>query len=164
MTGTSSSATHNKSCTPKTIGAMKTEVESTTDEVTSSFCKFHQKSGHTIRECILFQKKPITERKDYIRENNLCYRCLGAHRVASCEFQPRCKTCGNKNHVTSMHIYGYRTEKEDNTEKSTDDKSKRKDESSIEELKDDEEKEIPSGDRIAAGVWWPFHKQPSGSF
>ena len=61
------------------------------------------KRTHNLNDCELFLKKPLKDRRDFVKENKLCYGCFGDQHVArNCKKRQSCKKC-SKNHPTSMH-------------------------------------------------------------
>ena len=86
---------------------LQTTVWNRSDEPTFSdadpvYCHHHGHDGHYTRDCDDFRKLPWNDRKSTIYREKLCYRCLGSHFVANCNFVPECSLCKG-NHVFSMH-------------------------------------------------------------
>ncbi|XP_060596015.1 uncharacterized protein LOC132750093 [Ruditapes philippinarum] len=60
-------------------------------------------AGHELDFCRKFLAKTVDERKDFARENKLCFGCLrSGHISKKCENRKKCKTC-TKFHPTSLH-------------------------------------------------------------
>ena len=58
---------------------------------------------HPLHVCKIFMEKTVQQRKDCIKEHNLCWNCLKAgHNTAECRSEYRCKVCGGK-HNTMVH-------------------------------------------------------------
>ena len=71
--------------------------------------------AHHLDECDEFLKKPLGERRDFIKEKGLCFGCDSSEHIAKlCRSRRSCKTC-NKKHPTSLHDYNWKKE-EVNTE------------------------------------------------
>jgi len=88
----------------------KTVADAPPDSNEGKFmCPVHQSSKHDIKECRSFIKCTIDEKNSIIRENGLCYRCLGKHIKANCTEKPKCDRCG-KLHLTILHRGGFPSE------------------------------------------------------
>lgn len=70
-------------------------------------CLYCQLSGHTLNNCYKFGNMSNYNRKEYIKNNGLCFKCFGGHSAASCTRQVPCNRCGNIGHnklVCTMSI------------------------------------------------------------
>ena len=66
-------------------------------------CLLCKGSSHELNECKTYLSKPLSERKAFTRENNLCFGCLrGGHISKRCRNRKRCSVC-SKFHPTSLH-------------------------------------------------------------
>ena len=69
----------------------------------STDCLFCKRQNHTLNECRGFMRKQLTERKDYIKKEGLCFACLKrGHMSKQCTNRSDCKKC-QKRHPTSLH-------------------------------------------------------------
>ncbi|XP_063448067.1 uncharacterized protein LOC134727615 [Mytilus trossulus] len=69
-------------------------------DLTCTFCK---KTGHFIDSCYQFLKKSVNERKNFAKENGLCFGCLGyGHTSKKCQKRKKCEVC-SRFHPTSLH-------------------------------------------------------------
>ncbi len=97
------------------VSAHKTEVAmklSTSQSDSSSSklsdidrqCPIHKKP-HPLKKCRGFRSKPLDERKAFLKENSICFRCCSstAHLAKSCEVVLKCKECESDGHVTALH-------------------------------------------------------------
>ncbi|CAC5390134.1 unnamed protein product [Mytilus coruscus] len=67
-------------------------------------CPLHN-SNHSLDKCRGFRMKPIEERRQFLKENKLCFRCFEtSHRQKDCKKSVECNECGNKNHSSALHI------------------------------------------------------------
>ncbi|XP_076074970.1 uncharacterized protein LOC143045968 [Mytilus galloprovincialis] len=96
--------------TPQTyskVNVHKTAVEQQTEDSSQQqdLCILH-KTKHTLIECRAFRAKPIEERKELLRQNNVCYKCCESttHRSRDCNASINCNECGSKRHTTALHI------------------------------------------------------------
>ncbi|XP_076113586.1 uncharacterized protein LOC143081749 [Mytilus galloprovincialis] len=96
--------------TPQTyskVNVHKTAVEQQTEDSSQqqNLCILH-KTKHTLNECRAFRAKPIEERKELLRQNNVCYKCCGSttHRSRDCNASISCNECGSERHTTALHI------------------------------------------------------------
>lgn len=56
------------------------------------------KKPHYIAFCCSFQEKPVSERREFVRTQNLCYNCLGNHKIHSCLSKKVCRSCQGRHH------------------------------------------------------------------
>lgn len=67
--------------------------------VSCSYCH----NSHSIQKCDNFSKLSITERSDFVKNNNICFNCLiKGHNVLQCRSRFNCKHC-NARHHSSLH-------------------------------------------------------------
>ena len=58
---------------------------------------------HYLNDCVGFRKKSYEDRLKFVRDNKLCFGCLGAgHISADCKRRLKCSKC-SKNHPLSLH-------------------------------------------------------------
>ena len=67
-------------------------------------CPIHNKP-HSLRKCRGFRAKPLEERKTYLREHAICYRCCASttHQAKECKATIRCTECDSDRHVSALH-------------------------------------------------------------
>ncbi|XP_073449004.1 uncharacterized protein [Aquarana catesbeiana] len=67
-------------------------------------CPLHNKP-HPLRKCRSFRCKTIEERKSYLKDKRICFRCCGStqHVAKDCMKTIRCKECNNDNHLSALH-------------------------------------------------------------
>lgn len=59
---------------------------------------------HYLNRCPQFLNLSVEDRKRFIRDKNLCYRCFGNHLVGSCKSNFGCMTCHSKYHHSLLHF------------------------------------------------------------
>lgn len=65
-------------------------------------CLFCKTSNHTIYKCLKFKALPNPQKRQFVKDNKLCYNCLGTkHSVDQCSSRG-CVVC-NKSHHTLLH-------------------------------------------------------------
>lgn len=70
-------------------------------------CVFCQDPKHQLYDCSKLMAKTLVERREYVKENNICYGCLKiGHRVRDCRHRLFCNTCKGK-HPTCFHDDNY---------------------------------------------------------
>ncbi len=95
------------------ISAHKTDIttslESQTDKKDkrgdlTKICPIHNKP-HPLAKCRGFRAKPIEERRIYLKENNVCFRCCASmsHLARDCRTPLKCRECESERHSTAMH-------------------------------------------------------------
>ena len=67
-------------------------------------CPIHKKP-HPLWKCRAFREKPIEERKAFLKENRVCFRCCASstHIAKNCKFKAPCYECKSENHHTALH-------------------------------------------------------------
>ncbi|XP_053389484.1 uncharacterized protein LOC128552469 [Mercenaria mercenaria] len=71
-------------------------------------CPFHANTDtHTLNECKTFKKKSVSERKKFLKDHNICYKCCNAvdHNFKSCTFTGRCSECDSDRHPSALHYF-----------------------------------------------------------
>ncbi len=63
--------------------------------------------GHYLQNCNEFKKMPVEKRREFVKQNNICFMCLiKGHQTKVCrkkESLPKCSKC-NKGHADILHI------------------------------------------------------------
>ncbi|XP_069108188.1 uncharacterized protein [Argopecten irradians] len=98
------------------IRVRKTEVQ--TDKTTNGkSCPIHpQSNSHSIDQCKDFKKRSLDEKREYIRQNRLCFRCIGpAHTARNCKEDVKCSECGSRRHLFVLHESRSRPEEQKTT-------------------------------------------------
>lgn len=66
--------------------------------------------AHHLDECAEFLKKPLVERRNFIKQKGLCFGCYSCEHIAKlCKGKRTCRIC-NKKHPTSLHDYSWKSE------------------------------------------------------
>ncbi|XP_041421550.1 uncharacterized protein LOC121394461 [Xenopus laevis] len=67
-------------------------------------CPIHHKP-HPLYKCRGFRGKPLDERKTFLKQNNICYRCCAsnAHLSKDCDKSVSCTECNSDRHVSALH-------------------------------------------------------------
>ena len=66
--------------------------------------------AHDLDECSEFLKKPLTERRNFVKEKGLCFGCYSSEHIAKlCKSRKSCQTCSKK-HPTSLHDHSWKQE------------------------------------------------------
>ena len=75
----------------------------------TDFCEWHSIRGHQLVHCLDFKRASHDRRREFVRRNNLCYRCFGKHFAKNCTTNIKCDTC-DKGHNTLLHPNSSSTE------------------------------------------------------
>lgn len=88
-----------------TVYTRKTEVLGDPDQGTLDKCPIHH-SNHSLNKCREFLKKPFKDRKKFIRDNHICFKCCltSTHKVGDCQAVVCCGDCGSQRHSTALHM------------------------------------------------------------
>ncbi|XP_056443333.1 uncharacterized protein LOC130380174 [Gadus chalcogrammus] len=94
---------HKTGVTPKFNDSDTSSAEKRTDEPDRE-CPIHRKP-HPLRKCKVFRHKPIEERKAYLKDNRICFKCCGStqHMAEDCKASIKCDECNSKRHITALH-------------------------------------------------------------
>ncbi|XP_073499054.1 uncharacterized protein [Phyllobates terribilis] len=67
-------------------------------------CPLHQKP-HPLLKCRAFRGKSMPDRKGFLKENGICYRCCSStsHLAKDCKVSVKCTECGTTDHNTALH-------------------------------------------------------------
>ena len=83
--------------------ALRTEGISNGNVSNPVYCQLHSSDKHDLKNCKAFGNLPKDDKLKLVKDNKLCFRCLGNHFVSNCNISvPRCDVC-QKNHLTIMH-------------------------------------------------------------
>ena len=68
-------------------------------------CPIHHKP-HPLRKCREFRAKPLDDRKTFLREHGICYKCCASnsHLAKDCKATIKCSECESDRHITAMHL------------------------------------------------------------
>lgn len=96
----------------KSITVRKTEFQQTSGEMAvkseSTHCPFHVNANHSLNECRFFKKKTLSFRKQFLRDNKICFKCCETdkHMYRNCKIAVKCSDCGSLKHPTALHTNG----------------------------------------------------------
>ncbi|KAM4544606.1 uncharacterized protein PAE49_017493 [Odontesthes bonariensis] len=67
-------------------------------------CPLHKKP-HPLKRCRGFRLKTIDERRAYLKENHICYKCCGStqHIAKDCKAPIKCTECNSERHIAALH-------------------------------------------------------------
>lgn len=82
--------------------ADQNETPSTDDPV--KHCPIHNKP-HPLTRCRSFRLKTIEERKTYLKEQGICFKCCSSslHLARDCKATVKCDECNSETHLTALH-------------------------------------------------------------
>lgn len=71
---------------------------------TGKWCPLHKKP-HPLTKCRSFRGKPLEERKAFIKENGICFKCCSSssHIAKHCEMIVKCSECESDRHNSALH-------------------------------------------------------------
>ena len=61
-------------------------------------CSYCKSTAHNSSNCDTVKTQPA--RIEFIKQNDLCFNCLGHHRVSRCTSKTRCRLCRRKHHTS----------------------------------------------------------------
>ncbi|XP_076869614.1 uncharacterized protein LOC143519746 [Brachyhypopomus gauderio] len=67
-------------------------------------CPLHKKP-HPLKKCRAFRIKTIDERRAYLKDNHICYKCCGSteHIAKDCKAPIKCIECNSERHIAALH-------------------------------------------------------------
>ncbi len=67
-------------------------------------CPIHNKP-HLLRNCRVFRRKTLEERKSILKENGICFKCCtsASHLAKDCKAAVKCMECDSDRHHAAMH-------------------------------------------------------------
>ena len=67
-------------------------------------CPLHRKP-HSLLKCRTFRGKSLEDRKTFLKENNICFKCCSStsHFARDCEVSAKCAECDSTDHNTALH-------------------------------------------------------------
>lgn len=91
------------------VAVHKTEVNKPQKSVTttgfiSRECQIHKKP-HSLKKCRAFRERTLEERKAYLKEHNICFRCCDSstHQARNCKEEITCSECNSDKHIAALH-------------------------------------------------------------
>ncbi|XP_077134864.1 uncharacterized protein LOC143788838 [Ranitomeya variabilis] len=104
--------------------ASKSSPEEDKPQDLSKYCPLHKKP-HPLLKCRAFREKSLEDRKSFLKENKICFRCCTttSHFAKNCETSVKCTECSSVEHNTALHPgppSGVSSRVEESAEKQTD--------------------------------------------
>ncbi|XP_034073861.1 uncharacterized protein LOC117547343 [Gymnodraco acuticeps] len=80
-----------------------TETSSVKPDVEKQ-CPIHKKP-HPLKYCKGFRTKTLEERKAFLRQGGICFRCCSSskHLAKDCKIAVQCKECNSNKHIAALH-------------------------------------------------------------
>ncbi|XP_052073800.1 uncharacterized protein LOC127711732 [Mytilus californianus] len=68
-------------------------------------CPIH-KANHHLNTCRAFKAMTYEERRKYLKDNKICFKCCHSttHMSRNCTVTVKCEHCGSNYHITAMHL------------------------------------------------------------
>lgn len=92
----------------KTVKNVQITTKKTDIDTIKWKCLLHPESkSHSLETCREFRKMQIEDRRQYLKDNKICFRCCGSdqHMIRDCKVDISCEECGSKKHVTALHLF-----------------------------------------------------------
>ncbi|XP_074469284.1 uncharacterized protein LOC141754250 [Sebastes fasciatus] len=92
----------------KPVSVHKTSISSSDTaskiENPDRLCPMHNKP-HSLKKCRGFRKMSFDDRKKFLKENNICFRCCAStvHQAKYCEIPIKCTECDSDRHLAALH-------------------------------------------------------------
>ena len=82
----------------------KTDAKDADSPTTNSKCPIHN-MNHSLNQCRGFRKWSMTERKQFLRDHNICFKCCvsDSHVSKDCKVTVKCSICGSHKHSNALH-------------------------------------------------------------
>ncbi|KAJ8365140.1 hypothetical protein SKAU_G00139710 [Synaphobranchus kaupii] len=80
-----------------------TEVDNTVEDL-SKQCPIHHKP-HPLRKCRGFRVMLLDDRKKFLKDNSICFRCCASttHQAKNCDMVVKCTECESERHLAALH-------------------------------------------------------------
>ena len=93
--------------TRPSVTVHKTDVsadEESGPEDLSRQCPIHHRP-HPLKRCREFRTMLLEDRKKFIKNNDICFRCLAStsHQAKDCSITIKCVECGSERHLAALH-------------------------------------------------------------
>lgn len=87
----------------KSIAVHKMNIYTPNKDINKS-CLLHNKP-HPFKKCRTFRNKLLDERKAFLKEKGICFKCCSSdtHLARNCKFTVKCTECDSTSHDTIMH-------------------------------------------------------------
>ena len=91
------------------VNVRKTDITSNSNDTNSEHsstkrCPLHKVNVHSIMSCRQFLAKTYQQKREYLKDNQLCLRCcVGNHFANKCHAFVKCLKCQSARHITCMH-------------------------------------------------------------
>lgn len=85
--------------TKKTISLQKVKKEPDKE------CPLYH-TEHSLNDCRAFIAKPIEERRRFVKENDICFKCCEStkHARKTCRKEVKCAECNSNTHPSALHV------------------------------------------------------------
>ncbi|KAM9705208.1 uncharacterized protein ACNS7B_001527 [Menidia menidia] len=88
------------------INVSKETTESGTNQTEDPnvHCPIHKKP-HPLRKCKSFRAMLLDDRKRFLRDNGVCFRCCASvsHMARNCDVAIKCAECNSEKHLAALH-------------------------------------------------------------
>ncbi|XP_049322874.1 uncharacterized protein LOC125782565 [Astyanax mexicanus] len=70
----------------------------------SKICPIHNRP-HPLHKCRGFREKTLEDRRTFLKQNGICYRCCGSisHLARDCDKIVKCTECNSERHIAALH-------------------------------------------------------------
>ncbi|XP_074518426.1 uncharacterized protein LOC141784488 [Halichoeres trimaculatus] len=102
-TNKASVAVHKTDISAEPTGIQSSPVHKKPEEPDRQ-CPIHKKP-HPLKKCKLFRQKSLEDRKAFLREKYICFRCCGStqHMAKDCKETIKCFECNSDKHIAALH-------------------------------------------------------------
>ncbi|XP_069114175.1 uncharacterized protein [Argopecten irradians] len=90
----------------KNISVRKTNADTTQKgDNALKTCFLHNVSSHSLNKCRAFLSKSMEDRKQFLRDKKVCFRCCESttHISRDCAAKPPCSECNSDRHCAALH-------------------------------------------------------------
>lgn len=74
----------------------------TVKTVPKPYCPYCEQNKHSLNNCSNFKQLTTDQKRNWVKENNRCWRCGRSHQATECSLKMRCKQC-NGRHLLVLH-------------------------------------------------------------
>lgn len=86
------------------VSSAVTQNEAVPKDDVAKHCPIHNKP-HSLKKCRGFRLKTIEERKAYLKDQGICFKCCSStsHLARDCKVTLKCDECNSDKHIMALH-------------------------------------------------------------
>lgn len=88
------------------VSSKKTDISRAEEDKEERKCPLHN-TFHSLNKCKGFAMKSLEERRKFLKDKNICFRCCESrsHKQRDCSVPVKCDECDSTSHPTALHCH-----------------------------------------------------------